>query len=406
MITSICLNETSTCGINRGTASAELIKRTKLFVWDEAPMMSRYVYETVDRTFRDIMKTVDPKLEHVPFGGKLMIFSGDFRQMLPVVRHGNSESIISQCINKSYFWKQVKCLGLKMNMRVNQLDELNAVKQRQFAKYLLRIGDGKEPIVSSTNVIELPPDICLENNKIDELVEWVYNDFENNYCNSDYLIKRAILCTTNKTVDSINKQILNKIPGNKTILYSTNTPVDEGQAALYPVEFLNEFEVAGLPPHELHLKPNAIVMLMRNLNLAKGLCNGTRLMVKTIKQYVIEAKVLSGPQKEQTIFIPRISLYPDEEESPFIFKRRQFPIKLAFSVTINKSQGQTIQKCGVYIDTPLFNHGHLYTAMSRVCNRESLKILVEKTMINYKLGFYVNNIVYYSVLNFKDTSKL
>ena len=46
-------------------------------------------------------------------------------------------------------------------------------------------------------------------------------------------------------------------------------------------------------------------MLMRNL---KGLCNGTRLMVKTIKQYVIEAKVLSGPQKGQTIFIPRISL--------------------------------------------------------------------------------------------------
>ena len=81
-----------------------------------------------------------------------------------------------------------------MNMRGNQLDELNSVKQRQFmTKYLLRIGDEKDSIVSSTNVIELPPDIFLENNKIDELVEWVYNDFENNYCNSDYLIKRAIL---------------------------------------------------------------------------------------------------------------------------------------------------------------------------------------------------------------------
>ena len=134
-------------------------------------------------------------------------------------------------------------------MRGNQLDELNSVKQRQFTKYLLRIGDEKESIVSSTNVIELPPDIFLENNKIDELVEWVYNDFENNYCNSDYLIKRAILWTINKTVDSINKHILTKIQDNKTILYSTNTTVDEGQAALYSVEFLNEFEVAGLPPH-------------------------------------------------------------------------------------------------------------------------------------------------------------
>ena len=79
---------------------------------------------------------------------------------------------------------------------------------------------------------------------------------------------------------------------------------------------------------------------------------------------------------------------------------------MAFNVTINKSQGQTVQNCGVYIDTPLFNNGHLYTAMSRVCRRESLKILVEKTTINNKLGFYVDNIVYYSVLNAKTPRNL
>jgi hypothetical protein len=65
-----------------------------------------------------------------------------FRQMLPVVRNGNSESIISH-INKSYFWKKVKCLGLKMKMRVNQMDEVDSVKQRHFAKYLLRMGKEK-----------------------------------------------------------------------------------------------------------------------------------------------------------------------------------------------------------------------------------------------------------------------
>ena len=88
----------------------------------------------------------------------------------------------------------------------------------------------------------------------------------------------------------------------KTILHSKNTPVDEEQAALYPVEFLNGFEVSGIPP----------------ANIFK----------------------LSGPQKGQTIFIPRMSLYPDEEESPFTFKRRQFQIKLAFSVTINKYKNE------------------------------------------------------------------
>ena len=66
--------------------------------------------------------------------------------------------------------------------------EVDSVKQRHFAQHLLRISDIKEPIVSSTNFIELQPDICLETDKIDKLVEWVYNDFENNYCNSEYLI--------------------------------------------------------------------------------------------------------------------------------------------------------------------------------------------------------------------------
>ena len=58
---------------------------------------------------------------------------------------------------------------------------------------ILKIGDENDPIVSSTNVIELTPDICLESDKVDELVEWVSKDFEKNYCNSYYLIKRAIL---------------------------------------------------------------------------------------------------------------------------------------------------------------------------------------------------------------------
>ena len=66
--------------------------------------------------------------------------------------------------------------------------EVDSVKQRHFAQHLLRISDIKEPIVNSTNVIELQPDICLETDKTDKLVEWVYNDFENNYCNSEYLI--------------------------------------------------------------------------------------------------------------------------------------------------------------------------------------------------------------------------
>ncbi len=117
-------------------------------------------------------------------------------------------------------------------------------------------------------------------------------------------------------------------------------------------------------------------MSVQNLNLAIGLCNGTRIMIKTIKKYVIESNVLSGPLKGQTIFMPRISLYPDKDESPFIFKIRQFLIKLAFFVTINKSQEQTIQKCGIYIETPLLPWSFVHCYVNIFCTNSLLQTRV------------------------------
>ena len=76
--------------------------------------------------------------------------------------------------------------------------------------------------------------------------------------------------------------------------------------------------------------------------------------------------------------MPRITIIPTESESPFSFQQRQFPIKLAYCLTINKAKGQTINKVGLLIDSPLFSHGHLYTAMSRVCNQNSIKGLYLK----------------------------
>ncbi len=78
------------------------------------------------------------------------------------------------------------------------------------------------------------------------------------------------------------------------------------------------------------------------------------------------------------VFLPKITLSPDESEDVIKFKRKQFPIRLAFSLTINKAQGQSIKKLGIFIDSPLFSHGHLYTSMSRVTNKTFMKVLVEK----------------------------
>ena len=113
-------------------------------------------------------------------------------------------------------------------------------------------------------------------------------------------------------------------------------------------------------------------MLLRNLDPPK-LCNGTRLTIKNLYPHLIEATILSGCGKGEDVFIPRIPLIPSN--LPFNFRRLQFPVSLAFAMTINKSQGQTIKVVGLNLVEPCFSHGQLYVACSRVSNPKNLFVL-------------------------------
>ncbi|CAG8853847.1 15610_t:CDS:2, partial [Gigaspora margarita] len=83
-----------------------------------------------------------------------------------------------------------------------------------------------------------------------------------------------------------------------------------------------------------------------------------------------------GVNKEKRIFIPRIRLSPSDSDLPFQLVRRQFLIKLSFAMTINKAQGQTIPIIGLYLPKPVFAHGQLYVALSRVQSKDKIKVLV------------------------------
>jgi len=107
--------------------------------------------------------------------------------------------------------------------------------------------------------------------------------------------------------------------------------------------------------------------------------------------------VATGVHVGKRLLIPRIPLVPSENLFPFHMQRRQFPVRIAFAMTSNKAQGQTLSRLGIYLEKDFFSHGQLYVAMSRVGNPNDLKIL---TLCGYfnQPGVYADNVVYREVL--------
>ncbi|CAM1292594.1 Uncharacterised protein r2_g174 [Pycnogonum litorale] len=127
-----------------------------------------------------------------------------------------------------------------------------------------------------------------------------------------------------------------------------------------------------MPSHKLALKEDVPIMLLRSLDPPK-LCNGTRLIVKKMMTHLLEAQIMTGPGKNETVFIPRIPLIPPDMR--FEFKRLQFPVRVSFAMSINKAQGQSLKVTGPQLLQPCFSHGQLYVGCSKVVNGNDLFIL-------------------------------
>jgi hypothetical protein len=408
------LDKDSVCFIGKQSPEAAVIRAADLIVWDEAPMMHKHVFQAVDRTLRDIMGRPD-----VLFGGKVVVLGGDFRQILPVVPRGNRGQIVSASLKRStIIWPHVRVYQLHENMRVSTLrqagDEQQAQELEQFAAFLQRVGEGTEqeyPALGES-VIRIPPDMCCGGGaqaSVDDLIQDVYGglpDVEPGQ-RAEHIIERAILTPLNEHVDAINMQMMEWMStfdgdAEQREYLSADSIADDGQGGMYPTEFLNSLNFSGVPPHKLVLRVGCPIILLRNLT--GGLANGTRLIVKRLGERVIEAEVATGPAKGEVVCIPRLAITPSDTNMPFTLRRLQFPVRPAFAMTVNKSQGQTLRMVGLYLPKAVFSHGQLYVALSRVGRRQAVRVLVEGGWVNegdvenVPEGLYTVNVVYREVL--------
>ncbi|XP_035841591.1 ATP-dependent DNA helicase PIF1-like [Helianthus annuus] len=377
--------EDSMCFIKPNDDVANLLKESKLIIWDEAPMVHKHAFEALDRTMKDILSSSTNNSSELPFGGKVIVFGGDFRQILPVIPNGTRQQIVNSSLSSSYLWSECKVLKLTKNMRLRTgAESSNSDSIKKFAKWLLDIGEGN---IGSENdgeaFIELPDDLVItdSDDPIQSLIDFVHPSILHQYKNPGFFSERAILAPKNEVVHEINDRLLSLFPGEEKEYLScdsicqTEQVLDSFQQGLYSPDNLNALKISGLPNHRLVLKVGVPVMLLRNIDQQNGLCNGTRLQVTFLGKRVIEAEVISGGNIGTRVFIPRISMVPSDKKIPFQFQRRQFPLTVCFAMTINKSQGQSLSRVGLYLKDPVFTHGQLYVALSRVKSRQGVKIL-------------------------------
>lgn len=356
------------------------VNKAEILIWDEISMMNKKCIEAVNITLQDIREN-----ENL-MGGLLVVLAGDFRQTLPVVKRGTIVDEINACLKSSKLWKYVQTYHLRQNMRVKQ----GYTTTKAFTDYLLKIGNGTANSKFNHEMIELNQNFGKLHSNQEDLIQSVYPNLNANISNHQWISERAILAITNEIVDNINYKIMANVNAEMRTYYAIDSVSNDDETVIYPQEFLNSLQPCGMPQYKLCLKIGVPIMLLRNLDPPK-LCNGTRLVIKKLYNHVIEATIISGQHNGEHVLIPRIPLMSND--SIIEFKRLQFPIKIAFVLTINKSQGQSFNEIGIDLQQEVFSHGQLYVSMTRATDPEKLHIVTKET------NAFTKNIVYKQILH-------
>lgn len=293
------------------------IAKVKVLIIDEVSMLSPALFDTVERVCRAMKRNEDP------FGGMQIVLSGDFFQLPPIGQRGAEVEFVTA----SDAWKS-------MDVRVCYLDEQFRHNDNTLESILGEMRSGE--ISSATR--EKLSKMCDDKTKKGATPTRLY--------------------THNIDVDAENEKELKKLPGEEH-LFEMNT---KGRSAL-----VDSLKKSVLAPETLRLKKNAVVMFVKN-NFEAGYVNGTLGVVEDFDKDVPVVKTFSG----KTIYVEPAE-WAVEEDGKVHAKVEQLPLRLAWAITVHKSQGMSLDAAEIDLSKS-FVPGQGYVALSRLRNLEGLTL--------------------------------
>ena len=198
------------------------------------------------------------------------------------------------------------------------------------------------------------------------------------------LANRVILAPINSIVDRVNCRVTAMMPAEQAtrIYLSVNTPdaydVYDPTSAILATDNLQSIETANIPVHALKLRIGMPVMCMQNLDVTNGICNGTTMIVEHLGDNIVWCKVNTRFGLRSHPIAPTKFTY---SSNGFKFTNTQLPLRVAFAVTINRAQGATYDYVAYHATYPIFAHGMLFVALTRVTSPQGLTILCNPNLM-------------------------
>jgi len=352
--------------IYKNKKNTNVWKTTDILIIDETSMMSKYLFELLDTIGKRIRRN-----PLKPFGGIQLVFTGDFYQLPPVGNNGEIDTC-SFCFESSKWYETFTIDNhIELTTMFRQTDP-------EFQSILLNIRKGK---INETQI-----------QLLQTYVNRIYNPEQHNGC-----IPTKLFPIKSK-VDYYNKIMFDQLPGSsneyhvitkkncKTYLDNTNKVIslEDFERSTNLSSSIQENEIRNLQSNSpcmeiLSLKIGASVMCTTNIDIDNGICNGS---LGIITDFHIKAGIPIPYVKFSNGITREIQMqYWHSEEYPSI-AIGQFPLCLAWAITIHKIQGATLPMADMDIGRTIFEYGQTYVALSRVQSLEGL----------YLSGFYPENI--------------